>query len=420
MRRATIKSRSQDSRARVSKILTRATNIDQLTKNPSQAARVKLSQRIVFVSDAIYPYNKGGKETRLYQITTRLAKRGVDVHVYTMHWWKGPKDRIEEGVHLHGISPLYPLYSGSRRSILQGVMFGLACFKLLRERFDVVDVDHMPFFPLYSMRIVCWLKGKQMRATWHEVWGQVYWSEYLSGFKGLIAWWIERISFSLPDTIISVSSMTTKRIQDMGFTKEVLTIPNGIDLETIESVRPSKLKSDIIFAGRLLEHKHVDVLLAAVALIKKDQPKISCLIIGDGPELQSLKRLVQTLNLQRNVVFLPFQNPIGKLYSLMKSSKVFVLPSTREGFGLVVLEANACGIPVITIDHPDNAARELLHANSGTAILLTPNSIANSIRDYISRAVVIDTSFHHSYAWERVLDLHRIKVTEGVNETVTI
>jgi len=149
---------------------------------------------LAFVSDAIYPYNKGGKETRLYEITTRLAQKGYDVHIYCMQWWKGKADRVENGVQLHSICPLIPLYDGPRRSIKQGIIFGLACFKLLWANFDVVDVDHMPFFPLYSMRIVCWLKGKPMNATWHEVWGMTYWREYLGGIKGTIAGWIEAIS----------------------------------------------------------------------------------------------------------------------------------------------------------------------------------------------------------------------------------
>ena len=48
------------------------------------------------------------------------------------------------------------------------------------------------------------------------------------------------------------------------------------------------------------------------------------------------------------------------VYSLMKSSKVFVLPSTREGFGISVIEANACGIPVITVRHENNASKDLI------------------------------------------------------------
>src|SRR6185369_842907 len=101
--------------------------------------------KIAIVSDAIYPYNKGGKEKRIFEISTRLVKKGHTVTIYTMHWWKGKEiTRVENGVRLHGISPLYPLYSEERRSIRQAVLFALFCFKLINKDFDVIDADHMP------------------------------------------------------------------------------------------------------------------------------------------------------------------------------------------------------------------------------------------------------------------------------------
>src|SRR5664279_4133987 len=129
--------------------------------------------RIAIVSDAVYPYNKGGKETRIHELSTRLVRSGHDVTIYTMKWWSTPeKTRIEEGVTLQAISPLYPLYNGERRSIKEGILFGLACFGLLWKKFDVLDVDHMPYFPLFSLKVVSLLRRKPMLATWHEVWGR--------------------------------------------------------------------------------------------------------------------------------------------------------------------------------------------------------------------------------------------------------
>ena len=119
--------------------------------------------KIAYVSDAVYPYNKGGKEKRLYDISTRLARRGHDVHIYCMKWWKGPETHlVENGVHLHAISPYYPLYSGERRSIKEGILYGISCLKLIKEDWDVIDVDHMPFFPIIFTKIVCVLKWKKM------------------------------------------------------------------------------------------------------------------------------------------------------------------------------------------------------------------------------------------------------------------
>ena len=91
------------------------------------------NKRVAFVSDAVYPFHKGGKEKHLYEITRRLAERGRDVHVYTMKWWDGDPDTEIDGVHYHAISKLYPMYDGDRRSIKEGLLFALACFKLLRN-----------------------------------------------------------------------------------------------------------------------------------------------------------------------------------------------------------------------------------------------------------------------------------------------
>src|SRR5690348_10850652 len=101
--------------------------------------------KIAIISDAIYPYHKGGKEKRIFEISTRLVKKCHLVTIYCMKWWKNQTNiRNENGVILKAVSPLYPLYVGEKRSIKEAVMFSLFCFKLLNEDFDVIDVDHMP------------------------------------------------------------------------------------------------------------------------------------------------------------------------------------------------------------------------------------------------------------------------------------
>jgi glycosyltransferase involved in cell wall biosynthesis len=316
--------------------------------------------KIAFISDAIYPYNEGGKEKRLFEVTTRLARKGHEIDLYCMSWWDGSRDRVENGVHLHAISKYYPLYSGKRRSIIQALTFGLACLKLFKKDFEIIDVDHMPHFPLFFTKLVCLLKKKKMIATWHEVWGKDYWQEYL-GFKGIFGFLIEKLSVLMADEIISVSKHTTEKLKsNLKFKKKIYTISNGNDFEKIQEIKPSEKKSDVIFAGRLLSNKNIDVLIRAIQSVKEKIPGIKCLIIGNGPEKNKLEELIQKLNLEININFLGFLEDHDDVYAMMKSSKVFILPSTREGFGIVVIEANACGIPVITIDHEANAAKDLI------------------------------------------------------------
>jgi len=317
---------------------------------------------IVIVSDTIWPYFKGGKEKRIFEVTTRLAAMDYDVHIYTMKWWNGPKVIETNGVNLHAISRLYKVYkSEGRRSIMAGVLYGLACLKLITVQFDIVDVDHMPYLPLFSVWLVCKLRRKKVYATWHEVWSRKYWNEYL-GTLGIIAYFIERLGTLLPDRIIVDSAFTRNRLMERLPKRhgQLMSAYNGLDINEIETVPPSKHTSDVIYAGRLMPHKNLPMLLKAVKELRLDFPDLCCVIVGDGPEKSRLIKQVEKLGVRDNVEFAGFLPEHRQVISRMKSSKMFVLPSEREGFGLVVVEANACGLPVLTYDHPDNAAKDLI------------------------------------------------------------
>ena len=319
----------------------------------------KQQWRIGFVCDVVYPFNIGGRERRLWEITRRLATIGIEVHIYTMKWWDGDDTLDLNGVQLHAICKQRPLYHGEHRSIMQALMFGLATFKLIAARFDVLDVDHMPYFPLFAARIICTLRRKRMVATWHEVWGSAYWRRYL-GRLGSVSTVLEWLAARMAKEIVTVSHQTaTRLVGQLGVTAHVHTIELGVDLETIAAQEESELRSDILFACRLLGNKNIDVLLAALASMKKELPGLCCRIVGEGPERSRLQSLSIDLGLAENVIFHDYF-PGAAIYGVMKSAKVFALPSEREGFGIVALEANACGLPVVTADHPDNATRHLI------------------------------------------------------------
>ncbi|HVZ67392.1 MAG TPA: glycosyltransferase family 4 protein [Patescibacteria group bacterium] len=361
-------------------------------------------RKIAIISDAIYPYNKGGKERRIFEINSRLSTK-FDVHIYTMKWWRGGNVKKDNNITLHAISKLYPLYSGKRRSVKEAVFFSLNCFKLIFEDFDYLEADHMPHLVLFPLKVVSILKRKKLLVTWSEVWGRDYWVKYM-GLSGNIAYLIERLSVNLPDTIISVSSHTTKKLKkEFNVKSKIITIPNGIEFTKIRKVNESDKKSDIIFAGRLLAHKNVDVLIRAVELLAVKNPKIKCLIIGEGPEKNRLEKLTKELNLSKNIKFINFLDKHEDLYALIKASKVFAFPSDREGFGIVVLEANACGVPVVTVDSENNASKNLIQENKNGAVSeLSDEAIARNIKKIISVGIskkkCIDSS--KAYDWENI------------------
>lgn len=363
-------------------------------------------KKIAFVSDAIYPFNKGGKEKRLYEVTKRLSQLSYVVTVYCMKWWEGEDVMEREGVIYKAISPYYPLYSGGRRSFKEAIFFSIHCLKLIREDFDVVDVDHMPHLVLFTTKLVCLIKRKKMVATWHEVWGFEYWSEYIGGFLGFVAYLIEKITVQLPDKIISISDHTLNNLKDM--LKRVdnvylVHIGNEIDYNSLVK---SKIDSDVLFVGRLLKNKNVDILIHSIKILKNNYPDIKLIIIGEGPEKNKLEKLSNDIGLEDNIKFINFLDNHDDVYSIMKSSKVFALPSSREGFGIVVVESNACGLPVVTVDSKNNASQYLIENGvNGLVCSLSEDSLANSIKDLLSNRKNPEdyVKYSQKYNWPDVI-----------------
>jgi glycosyltransferase involved in cell wall biosynthesis len=375
------------------------------------------AHRLAFVSDAVYPFNPGGKERRLHEVATRLARRGHEVHIFTMNWWGGPRHIVRDGMHFHALIGYRPLYRGARRSTTQALLFGLATLKLARWRFDAVDVDHMPFFPLFAMRLVCWARRTRFVATWHEVWGRHYWVDYLGRVPGCIAYLVERFAVAMPDEIVAVSPHTARRLrQRLRATCPVTTVPLGVDLERLDAVAPAvDRRPDVLFAGRLLANKNVDLLLAAVRRAGGRLPGLRCLVVGEGPERERLERLAVALRGDHHVEFSDFL-PGDDIYRVMKAAGVLVLPSSREGFGLVVVEASACGTPVVTVRHPDNAAAALV-ASGVNGVVSEPDP------DALADAIVSVLAGRETFAPRRAVEAgHRLdwaRTADGVLEVLT-
>ena len=362
--------------------------------------------KIAFVYDVIYPYVKGGVEKRIHELAVRLSARGHDVHIVGMKYWEGPDTLETDGITLHGICPARPLYAGGRRTIREAIWFSIHLLPFLkRESFDIIDCQQFPYFPCFSVKFFAILKKKPFIITWHEVWGD-YWYEYL-GWKGGFGKMTEHLVTGLTPNIIAVSGTTAKKLGCLGVFDDVRIIPNGIDPVHIQSVPTSLISSDIIFVGRLIKEKHVDVLVRAFATLLPEFPGLTLLVLGDGPERESIRTLIRDLAIEDRVMLKAFTDSHDEVIGLMKSSHVCVIPSTREGFGIAALEALACGLPVVTADHPDNAICELITHETGFRTSLSVDDLAAKIRDALTRYLAMKPACiasAKSSDWDRIVD----------------
>jgi len=336
--------------------------------------------KIALIYDMIYPYTIGGAEVRNYSLAKRLAEQGHEVHLYGVKLWKGPDIIKKDGIFIHGVCRYTQKYNfNGNRSIFEPIKFSFYVFKsLIKEKFDIIDCSAFPYFPAFSCKLYSILRNTPLVITWHEVWMD-YWYEYL-GWKGIFGVIIEKIVSKLTKNIVSVSNKTKNNLVKLGVNKKnIFVVYNWVDIKEIKAIEKSKVKSEIIYAGRFMKHKNIDILIKSVYLAKKEFSDIKTVIIGNGPEKAKLRALTKRLKLEKNIKFMDFMLK-EKVYGFMKSSKLFVLPSVLEGFGIIVIEANACGLPVITVKHKRNASADLIKDyDNGFVCKLSEARIAEKI-----------------------------------------
>jgi len=299
--------------------------------------------RILIVSDFFVPHYPGGGERRYFEIGKRLIERGWEVDLVCMKI-KGVKEKEDiNGIKVHHIGPV--IDDPPKRSLINFAHFILAViFWILGHDYDIIDAQ--TYAPLLPAFIASRIKGTPMIATIHDV-SSTYPDQWVQSSK--LAKVAEKILLRLPfDRIITVSNTTREAlVKDYGTDpRKVEVIHNGVDLSFIDSIRASKVPGTLIFVGRLAPHKHVDHLLKIVKELKGEIPNLKLKIVGDGVEKNRLLKLVKDYKIEDRVSFYMNLKYSDVIYQMKKSS-ILVLPSTREGFGMVLAEANACYRPVI-------------------------------------------------------------------------
>ena len=361
--------------------------------------------KIACVYDVLHPWVVGGVQKRNWEIGRRLVKKGHDITLFGPKYWEGNDIIYREEVRLWGVCPPQPLFIEGRRSIREAISFAFKVLPpLMKEKFDIVEVANFPYFPCFSAEFHSLTRRSRLMITWHEVWDD-YWYEYL-GKKGALGRTVERLVARLPHKAIAISPHTRTGLKRLG-REEADIVACGVDIAAIESAAQWPKSNDIIFVGRLAREKNVIQLTKAISILKERGHNTSCLIIGEGPEKDSLQSEVHEMGIATNIRFLGRVESDADVYSYMKASRVLVHPSTREGFSHVVLEANACGIPVVTVNHPHNAAQNLIvEGRNGFICDLSGADMADKVQQALSAEGWENRckEFAAAYDWDNIAE----------------
>jgi glycosyltransferase involved in cell wall biosynthesis len=192
------------------------------------------------------------------------------------------------------------------------------------------------------------------------------------------------------------------------YEKKTVIIPPGVDTKRFRSLNVKKEENTIFFLSvldRYHRYKGLDYLLNALRLVKNDIKDVKLIVGGDGELLEYYKDMVRYLGLKDNVSFVG-HIPDEKILSYYNRSELFVLPSlssVQEGFGIVLLEAMACGIPVVSTDVV-GLAEEIKKEKAG--IIIRPRD-AEALADAILRMLKTKpsrntTNLAKRYEWSKI------------------
>lgn len=255
-----------------------------------------------------------------------------------------------------------PILSPKRRPrwLPLNVSFTIALFRKRREICQLADLVHvhrmetaLPFVIRKAKPVLLTVHGCSKFHAWTQT-GPLRWR--LIKFLYDI---VEGFVFSRADRVILVSGEAHEYYSERHprLRHKFVVIPNFIEMSEFRSIERAAARTTyqlaavdiaVVYAGRLVREKRVDMLIEAFALLLKERPAARLFIAGEGPDNARLRQQVMNLHLN-NVHFLGLLSK-SEVQRLLAGADLLVLPSRFEGFPMVALEALACGVPVVASD----------------------------------------------------------------------
>lgn len=281
------------------------------------------------------------------------VKNGFDVVWFAEKFKDSQPYEIIDGIHVYRIGVEHSIHN-----FLAPVTYGLFLMHAIwmywlrfRGVFDlVIDEVHGP---IYWITLWAWRSKKLIYV--HEV-AQNIWDKMLPWPLNIVGKTVERIMYVVYTKVpfLTASLSTRDDLVAFGVPPERITvIPHGIDIPIADKIEKKGKKLQLIFVARLVKMKGVEDAIEVVSTITKRIPDVKLYVVGSGePDYVSkLRTRVHQLKIEKNIEFTGFIDR-AKQIELYRKAHFLIHTSVREGFGLVVLEANSQGTPAIVYDSP--------------------------------------------------------------------
>lgn len=301
--------------------------------------------------------NAGGAEEHLHQVFGRLVGRGHRVTLMCSGW-PGAAPRAElDGIRVHRTGGRYtfnlaaPLYYERH---------------LRDEPFDV-SVEDLNKVPILAPR---WAGARAHLVLVHHLFGATAIRE-ANPVLGTASWLFERIIPAVYRGLpcVAVSDSTREDLARRGLDpSRIAVIRNGVELEGLGPATARFPEPTVVYLGRLKRYKRIDLVLQAVARLRRSGTNVRLIVAGKGNARAHLEETARRLGIDGGVHFAGFVPDAGK-HELLSRSWVHALTSPKEGWGITSIEASACGTPTVASDSP--GLRETVrHGETG---LLVPH-----------------------------------------------
>ena len=325
--------------------------------------------KILRVVSDLYPSVVGGLGLHTHEMSKQQAKLGNDVTVYTSNTDGRSMKEFKDGYNIIRFKPILKMGGNSFMPML--------FFKLFRTKndFDIIHAHSHLFFSTNLCALVRRLGSSPLVITNHGLISQTVPMWVHKIYIPTVAKW----TFKSADRIICYTENEKSLLVKLDIDSDkIVVIHNGTDTDMFVPREKEKDKNQILWIGRFTPGKGVEYLIDAFNILVRQYPDFKLLMIGRGPLKENIEQGIQDLDLSKNIIIKEFV-PNSELPEIYQSSDVFVLPSLNEGIPRTILEAMACGIPVVCTELP-----QLVNVVEGCG-LLVPLRDSQALAEGISK-----------------------------------